>query len=152
MSNLSLSKWFAANIQGRPILQMQRQLCWAGDFTKAKSTYPSRHPICTDSTIWTALVHFLIFLGQGVKKRYFTVSVPPSFTVSFLLFFGVPLTLSESDFIHEKKSIFIQLLQSPIPPLTAAALRMIICKRLAPHFDNHKKGMKNASLRPFTMR
>ena len=35
-------------------------------------------------------------------------------------------------------------LQSPIPPLTAAALRMIICKRPAPHFDNHEKGMKNA--------
>ena len=33
-------------------------------------------------------------------------------------------------------------LQSPIAPLTAAALRMIICKRPAPHFDNHKKGMK----------
>ena len=56
---------------------MQRQLYWAGDFTKAKSTYPSRHPICTDSTIWTALVHFLTFLGRGVKKWYFTVSAPP---------------------------------------------------------------------------
>ena len=36
----------------------------------------------------------------------------------------------------------MQLLESPIPPLTAAALRMIICKRPAPHFDNHEKGMK----------
>ena len=36
----------------------------------------------------------------------------------------------------------MQLLESPIPPLTAAALRMIICKRPAPHFDNHKKGIK----------
>ena len=95
----------------------------------------------------------------------------------------------------------MQLLESPIPPLTAAALRRTICiicktlvppdgqslqinickrpvscdhhlreadpsgslfargrslriiiyKRLAPHFDNHEKGMKNAFLRPFTM-
>ena len=36
----------------------------------------------------------------------------------------------------------MQLLESPIPPLTAAALRMIIYKRPAPHFDNHEKGMK----------
>ena len=35
----------------------------------------------------------------------------------------------------------MQLLESPIPPLTAAALRMIIYKRPAPHFDNHEKGM-----------
>ena len=38
----------------------------------------------------------------------------------------------------------MQLLESPIPPLTADALRMIICKRPAPHFDNQDKGMKNA--------
>ena len=38
----------------------------------------------------------------------------------------------------------MQLLESPIPPLTAAALLIIICKRSAPHFDNHEKGMKNA--------
>ena len=46
----------------------------------------------------------------------------------------------------------MQLLESPIPPLTAAALRVIICKRPAPHFDNQEKGMKNAFLRPFKMR
>ena len=67
----------------------------------------------------------------------------------------------------------MQLLEFPIPSLTAAALRMIIykrpfpfgwpfargrslriiiCKRPAPHFDNHKKGMKNAFLRPFTIK
>ena len=50
------------------------------------------------------------------------------------------------------KSIFLQILESPTPSLTAAALRMIICKRTAPHFDSHEKGMKNAFLRPFTMR
>ena len=54
--------------------------------------------------------------------------------------------------LHKKKSIFMQLLESPIPPLTAAALRMIICRRPAPHFDNHEKGMKDAFLRPFIMR
>ena len=37
----------------------------------------------------------------------------------------------------------MQLLESPIPPLTAAALRMIICKKPDPHFDNHEKGIKN---------
>ena len=54
--------------------------------------------------------------------------------------------------LHKTKSIFMQLLESPIPPLTAAALRMIICKRAAPHFDNHKKGMVNAFLKPLIMR
>ena len=34
--------------------------------------------------------------------------------------------------LHKKKSIFMQLLESPIPPLTAAALRMTICKRPVP--------------------
>ena len=47
---------------------------------------------------------------------------------------------SETDFTQEK--VNFQLLESPIPPLTAAALRMIICKRPAPHFDNHEKGIK----------
>ena len=46
----------------------------------------------------------------------------------------------------------MQLLESPIPPLTTAALRMIICKWPAPHFDNHEKGMKIAFLRPFAIR
>ena len=34
--------------------------------------------------------------------------------------------------LHKIKSISMQLLESPIPPLTAAALRMIICKRPVP--------------------
>ena len=38
--------------------------------------------------------------------------------------------------LHEKKSIFMQLLESPIPPLTAAALWMIICKRPVPPDDH----------------
>ena len=45
--------------------------------------------------------------------------------------------------LHKKKSIFMQLLESLIPSLTAAALRMIICKKPDPHFDNHEKGIKN---------
>ena len=56
---------------------------------------------------------------------------------------------SETDFT-QRQLIFIQLLESPIPPLPAAALRMIICKRLAPHFGNQEKGMKNAFWRPLT--
>ena len=43
--------------------------------------------------------------------------------------------------LHKKKAIFIQLQESPLPPLTTAAFRMIICKSPAPHFD---KGMKNS--------
>ena len=54
--------------------------------------------------------------------------------------------------LHKKKSIFKQLLEPPIRPLTTAALQMIICKRPAPHFDNQEKGIKNAFLRPLTMR
>ena len=45
---------------------------------------------------------------------------------------------SGTDFTQEK-SIFIQLLNSPISPLTAAALRIIICKRLAPHLTTKER-------------
>ena len=45
--------------------------------------------------------------------------------------------------LRKKKSIFMQLLESLIPPLTAAALLTIICKKPDPHFDNHEKGIKN---------
>ena len=48
---------------------------------------------------------------------------------------------SETDFTQEK--VNFHALESPIPSLTAAALRMIICKRPAPHFE---KGMENAFL------
>ena len=41
----------------------------------------------------------------------------------------------------------MQLLESPIPPLHAAALWMIICNRPAPHFDNQEKSVKLPSLR-----
>ena len=58
---------------------------------------------------------------------------------------------SAKDFTQEKVS-FHATTGIPIPPLTAAALRMIIYKRPAPHFDNHEKGMINALLRPFKMR
>ena len=81
---------------------------------------------------------------------------PPLFPSAFCDFFGVFLNLdydymcSETDFAQEKVNFHV--LESPIPPLTAAALRMIICKRPAPHFDNHEKGIKNAFSRPFTMR
>ena len=44
--------------------------------------------------------------------------------------------------LYKKKSISMQLLESQIPPLIAAAHRMIICKRLATHFDNHKRAWK----------
>ena len=67
MSNLSLSKWFAANIQVRPNCKCRGSFIGRG-FHEAKSTYPSRHPICTDSTIWAALVHFLTFLKARRKK------------------------------------------------------------------------------------
>ena len=50
--------------------------------------------------------------------------------------------------LHKRKSIFIHLLESSIPPRTAAALRIIICKRPVPHFDNQEKHMKSAFLRP----
>ena len=42
----------------------------------------------------------------------------------------------------------MQLLESPIPPLTASAFPMIICKRPAPHFDNHEKGLNMHFWRP----
>ena len=48
---------------------------------------------------------------------------------------------SETDFTQEK-SIFMQLLESPIPPHTAAALRIIICNRLAPILTTKKRAWK----------
>ena len=57
--------------------------------------------------------------------------------------------------LHKKKSIFMQLLESPIPPLTAAALRMIICKRLSPPNDHlQEAGLSGSSFargRPLRM-
>ena len=50
---------------------------------------------------------------------------------------------SETDFTQEKVNFHA---------IPAAALRMIICKSPAPHFDNQEKSMKNTFLRPFTMR
>ena len=84
-----------------------------------------------------------------------TVNVdPPPLWLAFLVFFWpyIMIICVLKRILHKKKSIFMQILESPIPSLTAAALRMIICKRPAPHFDNQEKGMKNAFLRPFTMR
>ena len=54
--------------------------------------------------------------------------------------------------LHKKKSIFMQLLEFPIPPLTAAAPRMIICKRPAPNFENPENGIKSVFLRLFTIK
>ena len=102
-------------------------------------------PTLTKSLQWNNLLQ-----RRLVKKgRYFparlTVSVdPPPFTVGFLWFFLVPfwpytmIICVPKRILHKKKSISMQLLESQIPPLTAAALRMIICKRPAPphhHFQ-----------------
>ena len=47
------------------------------------------------------------------------------------------LQISETDFTQEKGNFHpTTYLNSPIPPLTAAALRMIICKRPAPPDDH----------------
>ena len=56
---------------------------------------------------------------------------------------------SETDLTKEKVNFQAT---TGFPPLTAAALRIITCKRPAPHFDNHEKDMINAFLRPLTMR
>ena len=58
-----------------------------------------------------------------------------------MIFLGVILTLYYEYcvlkwILHKKKSISMQLLESQIPPLTTAALRMIICKRPVP-LDHH---------------
>ena len=89
-----------------------------------------------DSAGWIAL-------RRGVKKcGYFTVRLtesvyrrPPYGRLFVKIIFDVFFILdydfmwSETDFTQE---IFMQLWESPIPPLTAAALQMIICKRPAP--------------------
>ena len=94
------------------------------------------------------------------KPGYFTVRLtvsvyPPTPYRQFFVktFFGVFFILdydsmcSETDYAQEKVNFHV--LESPIPPLTAAALQIIICRR---HFDNQEKDMKNAFLRPLTMR
>ena len=95
--------------------------------------------------------HKKIFYGQADRKRWH----PPLYGQLFVNFFWCSFDFILwlcvlKRFLHKKKSISMQLLESP--PLTAAALWMIICKRPAPHFDKHEKGMKSAFLRPFTMR
>ena len=94
-----------------------------------------------------------VFYGQADRKRW----PPHPYSRLFVIFLVylwpyIMIICILKRILHEKKSIFIQLLESPIPPLTAAALRMIICKWPAPYFDNQEKGMKNAFLRPLTMR
>ena len=75
-----------------------------------------------------------IFYGQADRMR---LSPHPPLTVSFLWFvlvFFCPYILIIcvlKRISHMKKVIFIQLLESPIPPLTDAALRTIICKSSA---------------------
>ena len=76
--------------KGDPIANAEAAL-WGQGFHEVKSTYPSRHPICTDSTIWAALVHFLTFLGRGVKKTILYRKRPAllygQLFVIFLVFF-----------------------------------------------------------------
>ena len=106
--------------------------------------------------IWIWLFDFFNFLRRLVKKTDILPDrkrcPPPLYGqlfVIFLLFFWpnyYDYICSERDFTQEWiKSISMQLLESQIPPLTAAALPMIICKRLAPHFDNHKKGIEKSN-------
>ena len=67
-----------------------------------------------------------------------------------MIFFGVFFILdydsmcSKKDFTQEK-SIFMQPLQSPITPLTVAALRMIICKRPVPPDDHLQEASPSVS-------
>ena len=84
------------------------------------------------------LVKKRIFYGQADRKRW----LPLPFTISFLWFFcwcSFDLIICvRKRILHKKKSISMQLLESPIPPLTAGALRMTICKRPVPS-DHHLK-------------
>ena len=47
--------------------------------------------------------------------------------------------------LRKKKSIFMQPLESPITPLTVAALRMIICKRPVPPDDHLQEASPSVS-------
>ena len=82
-----------------------------------------------------------------LRPGWLKALTPPPFTVSFLwffcecssdliLYFIIVIICVLKRILHKKKSISMQLLESPIPPLTAAALWMIICKRLAPTDDH----------------
>ena len=81
--------------------------------------------------------------GELSKKWILTVSVDPPCKIGFFAIFLCVLTpdnehmCSERDFTPGKRNFLDDHSQ-------VAGLRMIICK--------HEKGMKNAFLRPFTMR
>ena len=63
-----------------------------------------------------------------MELRLFTLAT--YFLRFFLVFFWpyIMIVCALKLILYKKKSISMQLLESPIPPLTAAALRMIICK------------------------
>ena len=97
--------------------------------------------------IWIWLFDFFNFLRRLVKKTDILPDrkrcPPPLYGqlfVIFLVFFWpyyYDYICSERDFTQEWiKSISMQLLESQIPPLTAAALPMIICKSLVPPDDH----------------
>ena len=152
--------------KGDPIANAEAAL-WGQGFHEVKSTYPSRHPICTDSTIWAALVHFLTFLGRGVKKTILYRKRPAllygQLFVIFLVFFWPYLMIIcvLNRILYTRKSQFsfnycnpqfllLLLLPSRWSYARGRSLRMIICKRLVPP-DNHfqpQKGHENAFYDP----
>ena len=106
-------------------------------------------PVMKTSTLY---IYLLANKASRQKNEYFKVrltvsSDPPPFRSTVCDFFGFTFDLifyddmfSETDFTQEKV-IFRQLLESLFPPLTAAALQIIICNRPAPHFDSQEKGL-----------
>ena len=125
-----------------------------GDFTRVKSPmkihgrfylskktpdYKMTHQLFTlfwiISNILTFSVIYIFLLLHSLWKAY----ILPKMLNKMCPIFS---------FLHKKKTIFMQLLESPIPPLTATHLIV------DGYFWNSEgvKGMKNAFLRPLTMR
>ena len=85
----------------------------------------------------------LVGFYQANGFLFTPVPTPPYgqvFVIFFVFFWPYIMVMCVlKRILHKKKSIFLQVLESRIPPLTAAARRMTICKRPAPHFDHHEK-------------
>ena len=145
---------FNINQHWHLIIHLSSQSFKLCSFEAISDQGPKRYEVLGKLTWWKFMLEYVkatrkktrIFYSQADRKRCSPPLYGRLFLIFILVFFWPYLMIIcfLKRILHKKKSISMQLLESPIPPLTAAALRIIMCKRPAPHFDNHEKGMKYA--------
>ena len=116
--------------------KIQKPFGSEGRFQKKRTFYSQadckRLPPLGAGSAFHGFFWFVFYLGLWLYvflKRFFVLFWP------FFFIICVPKRI-----LQKNKSIFKQLLEFPIPPLTAAALQIIICKRPA-LILNHEKGI-----------